>query len=704
MSSVDEKEIQDLLANNRTMPADDAAMIDWAFYYLNLGFTIFPLKPKTKDEFYPYPEFMNPDTGSIFSWKTQASRDPYRIYQFWNEIPDASIGAVTGELSGIYVLDLDREHTNHDDVTNMDYLVTDGWDRLHQWERETGMHLQDTWMDISGSGGNRLYYRADPSRFINSPSGTADIFNDSSGCDTRGNGRFVVLPPSLHPSGNRYEWELSHLPDEMPIAAADDAFYQYWKGSGSKAGRTRDRKGNILPTESFQPSQNVVSAARHDYLVSYEAWLSRHYPFKPVEELEEMVRAENYRIVRPRIGEGKGDKPLELENHVFPALRAFCKNDREEIRNGVQPIPFTEEELKEFNPVETEDTDDDLALKPLSEVQEKEVQWLVPGYIPAKQITLLVGTGGVGKTSVWCSLESSISQGWPTFLEGTDPKNIHRKPQTVMFFSSEDTVAEVLKGKIRKCRGNMDNFLFVDLADDKFQQISFGSKYLRNLIAKYKPALCVFDPLQSFIPANIKMSDRNAMRQAMNNLVEMGAAYGTTFIVLVHTNKLQNVWGRSRMADSSDIWDIARSVLMVGEVDHDKHLCYISHEKSNYGYTSQTVIFKNEGGTPTFYTYSDKKDKDFVREEAKNSGNGVNEIEECANLILTELKDGEMDVNDLDEDVMAFGYSRYQLKKAKMMLKQSSKISVKKVGFQGKTKVFSCTHMGFDQIGEKPHK
>ncbi|MGN1389407.1 MAG: bifunctional DNA primase/polymerase, partial [Bulleidia sp.] len=260
MSSVDETKIQDLLRNNRKMPADDAAMIDWAFYYLNLGFTIFPLKPETKDEFYPYPEYMNPDTGSIFSWKTQASRDPYRIYQFWSELPDASIGAVTGELSGIYVLDFDREHTNHDDAQDMDYLVTDGWERERQWEQDTGMELQETWMDISGSGGNRLYYRADPKRFLNSPSGTADIFNDSSGCDTRGNGRFVVLPPSKHPSGNRYTWELEHLPDDIPIAEADDAFYEYWKGSGTKAGRIRDRKGNILPTESFQPSQEVISA------------------------------------------------------------------------------------------------------------------------------------------------------------------------------------------------------------------------------------------------------------------------------------------------------------------------------------------------------------------------------------------------------------------------------------------------------------
>ena len=189
------------------------------------------------------------------------------------------------------------------------------------------------------------------------------------------------------------------------------------------------------------------------------------------------------------------------------------------------------------------------------------------------------------------------------------------------------------------------------------------------------------------------------MRQAMNNLVELGAKYGTTFIVLVHTNKLQNVWGRARMADSSDIWDIARSVLMVGEVDHEKHLCYLSHEKSNYGYTGKTVIFKNEGGTPTFQEYSDKKDKDFVKEASKSTADARDAIADCADFILSELQNGGMNVKDLDDETLAVGYTKYQLRKAKELLKKAGKIIAKKDGFQGQTCLFSSTHIKNDKIG-----
>lgn len=39
------------------------------------------------------------------------------------------------------------------------------------------------------------------------------------------------------------------------------------------------------------------------------------------------------------------------------------------------------------------------------------------------------------------------------------------------------------------------------------------------------------------------------------------------------------MWGRKRIADSSDIWDIARSVLIAGEAGNN--LRYLSQEKCN---------------------------------------------------------------------------------------------------------------------------
>lgn len=61
------------------------------------------------------------------------------------------------------------------------------------------------------------------------------------------------------------------------------------------------------------------------------------------------------------------------------------------------------------------------------------------------------------------------------------------------------------------------------------------------------------------------MGDRNAMRQCLEPLIGYGDKYGTTFLIIEHTNKQSGVYGRRRIADSADIWDISRSVLIVGD-------------------------------------------------------------------------------------------------------------------------------------------
>lgn len=50
-------------------------------------------------------------------------------------------------------------------------------------------------------------------------------------------------------------------------------------------------------------------------------------------------------------------------------------------------------------------------VKRLSDLEEKEIEWLVPAVIPRRQITVMAGEGGCGKTGVWCAIAAAISAG-----------------------------------------------------------------------------------------------------------------------------------------------------------------------------------------------------------------------------------------------------------------------------------------------------
>ena len=316
----------------------------------------------------------------------------------------------------------------------------------------------------------------------------------------------------------------------------------------------------------------------------------------------------------------------------------------------------------------------DFSVKTMNDFEEKEPEWLIPGWIPKYQITVMVGDGGSGKTSVWCHIAARLSSGKFTVFErelqsaGVDGP----APVKIMFFSSEDSVEYTLKGRLVKNDVTIGNVVTIDLKDDRFYEIKFNSELLSKLVETRKPELVIFDPLQSFIPKEVKMGQRNEMRYCLNPLIGMGEKYKTTFLIIMHTNKQSGLYGRKRMADSSDVWDIARSVIMLGETDQ-KGIRYITHEKSNYGLLQKTILFELEDGKPEFRGYSDKHDREFITEHDYTMR--IKPASESAKeFILEYLEDGEKEAEDLKESAKANGISEVTLNRVRGDLKKEGAI------------------------------
>ena len=320
----------------------------------------------------------------------------------------------------------------------------------------------------------------------------------------------------------------------------------------------------------------------------------------------------------------------------------------------------------------------------MDEVQEKEAEWLVSQYIPKGNITILAGDGGSGKTTTWCGIAAAVSAGNKVFFDSVPDEFTTFEPQKVMFFSSEDSIEHTLKSRLRKAGAKLENIYSVSLQDEAFENIKFDSPTLESLISQIKPALVIFDPVQSFIPSNIQMGQRNAMRSCLNPLIGWGEKYGCTFLIVVHTNKRHGVFGRNRVADSADIWDIARSVLISGCTQDDKR--YLSHEKSNYGEPGETAIFSINDGVAVFAEYSDKKDKDYVQERDYGAKQAP-QRQDAEKFITDFLKNGKKPTSDLDEAAQAAGISKSTLNRAKTELRSRGLLGGRSEGF-GNNKVF----------------
>lgn len=117
--------------------------------------------------------------------------DLARVDAWWGTWPGANIGCATGPASGIYVVDLD------------------GAEGVAEWWALCLLHGDaETREAQTGGGGRHLLFRYPPGGKLGN---TAKRLGPH--IDTRGDGGYILLAPSNHVSGRRYEWL-----NERPLA------------------------------------------------------------------------------------------------------------------------------------------------------------------------------------------------------------------------------------------------------------------------------------------------------------------------------------------------------------------------------------------------------------------------------------------------------------------------------------------------------
>lgn len=118
-------------------------------------------------------------------WEERASNNPAEVAEWWGRSPHSNIGIAAGR-SGLLVVDAD--------IYKVGGLVYEG----------------ETITSLTGGGGEHLIYAMPEGADYGNAKGNLPAW-----LDIRGYGGQFVAPPSLHPSGRRYEWEPGYGPHEM---------------------------------------------------------------------------------------------------------------------------------------------------------------------------------------------------------------------------------------------------------------------------------------------------------------------------------------------------------------------------------------------------------------------------------------------------------------------------------------------------------
>lgn len=274
------------------------------------------------------------------------------------------------------------------------------------------------------------------------------------------------------------------------------------------------------------------------------------------------------------------------------------------------------------------------------------------------EVSLLGADGGTGKGIWQAQLIAYVTAGRTSGFFPQPPE----KTGSVLLFSGEDGPGKVLKARLTAAGADMSRVMVVT-SDAYFARtgspLCIPDTSFAKYVGKAAPALVIIDPLQSFLPAGVEMASRNQMRSALLPLKALCAKHGCAALISMHTNKRANVSGRARLADSSDIWDMARSVLMMGRSNSDGKI-YLSHEKSSYSRPQQTVLLHIEDveldGVRTaqavFDGYTDKKDADFIKEPRVRQAQTKEDTRDAILNVLAESRLGSMASPQLKSEVM----------------------------------------------------
>ena len=151
-------------------------MLNTALAYLSYGWSIFPLCPMSK--------------VPAFKWDKYQTEKPTQalVTQWWTNTPGFNIGLVTGAISCIVVVDCDTPDAVDRYLSHSNYKPT---------------------LAVATGQGMHFYHHAPNFRVSNAVRLLPDL-------DIRGDGGYVVAPPSIHPNGKRYQWHKRALIQPLP--------------------------------------------------------------------------------------------------------------------------------------------------------------------------------------------------------------------------------------------------------------------------------------------------------------------------------------------------------------------------------------------------------------------------------------------------------------------------------------------------------
>lgn len=340
--------------------------LDAAKSYVARGISILPLKEKSK-------------IPAIPSWKEYQTRKPTEdeLVKWFGNGSRHNIGIVTGGISGLAVVDLDSPEA-------VEFVKAKGGLITPTVKTGKGFHLYCLYQD----GIRNFQKRA-----------------DLPGIDLRGEGGYVVAPPSIHESGHVYQWGRERGLD-IPLAGLP---------SWILAEKPEDKQPITELYNGIEKGSRNMALAR-----LAGSWVNDG---GTLEDITHQALLWN-----------QGNRPPLPEHEVRATVKSiFDTHNRRQPQDGV---------LDDFDPSTVLRSGADLMALNIP------IEWAVKDIVAKDAVNLFYARGGMGKSTLSTQLAACVVNGEP-FL------GIDTTQMPVIYIDFENSLA-VLSKRLKKIGGKED--------------------------------------------------------------------------------------------------------------------------------------------------------------------------------------------------------------------------------------------------------
>lgn len=229
-----------------------------------------------------------------------------------------------------------------------------------------------------------------------------------------------------------------------------------------------------------------------------------------------------------------------------------------------------------------------LAIRCLADVHPEAVEWLWPGCMARRKVSLVVGQPGLGKSTITASIAATVSKGgqWPA---GGGASSVG----TVILLSAEDGASDTIRPRLEAAGADLSRIHIIDGVRDCSAEQGAGRsdsfrldrdlEALREKITELGDvALVVIDPISAYM-GGVDSHKNAEVRSMLAPLSRLAEELSVAILCISHFNKTHSAESLNRVSGSIAFAATARAVFCVLKDPLDDSRRLLMPMKNNNG-------------------------------------------------------------------------------------------------------------------------